>query len=43
MKEYANMIGGSAKSSVVSGGHNDSACAFVNKEVFEWAIKQEKK
>ena len=43
MKEYASRIGGNAKYSVVPGGHSDSACAFVNRNVLEWAFAQENK
>lgn len=46
MAEYANSItsmGGIAKSSVVNGGHSDTGCAFVSKDVLEWVLTQEKK
>lgn len=41
MKEYASWIGGNARSSVVPGGHGDSSCAFLERDVLEWALSQE--
>ena len=41
MKEYASRIGGNAHYSVVSGGHGDSGCAFLDKNVLSWALAQE--
>ena len=46
MQEYAasiNKNGGNAKSSTVRGGHNDAACAFIDKNLLKWVFAQEKK
>ena len=46
MQTYASRIinkGGTAKSSTYPGGHIDTGCVFLEKEVLEWALEQEKK
>ena len=46
MQEYSESInnsGGNAKYYTKPGGHMDTDCAFLDKEIIEWALNQEKK